>query len=203
MKNRMKLYLTLTSLFTSNTRIKVLSHFFLYPGVSFYVRQLEKMLKIPVGQLGRELLNLEKINLFVSSQEGNQKRYTLNQEFPFYEELKNIFLKTTGAGDVIRESLSELKGIELAFLYGSFAKGEAHPGSDLDMMIIGDASDREISKRISKVEKKLKRLVNYSLYEREEVKSRLNRKDNFILTVFSEPHIILLGNNHDELFRTD
>jgi len=130
----------LKSLFSSNTRIRVLSHFFLHPGESYYLRQLERLLKIPVGQLGRELLNLEKIQLLTSSMEGNQKRYSINQNFPLYDELKNIFLKTTSAGDIIRESLSKLKGIELAFIYGSFAKGEEHPGSDIDIMIVGSTS---------------------------------------------------------------
>lgn len=193
----------LKALFSSETRIKVLSHFFLHPGENFYLRQMEKLLGIPVGQLGRELLNLEKIQLLTSCLEGNQKRYSINREFPLYEELKHIFLKTAGAGDTIRESLSELKGVELAFIYGSFAKGEEHPGSDMDVMIVGDIPDREVSRVISRAERRLKRAVNYSLYERKEVSARLKKKDNFIQTVFSEPHIILLGSENDELFRTD
>ncbi len=193
----------LKSLFSSDTRIKVLSHFFLHPGESYYLRQLEKLLKIPGGQLRRELLNLEDIQLLISFKEGNQKRYSINKDFSLYDELKNIFLKTTSAGDIIRESLSRLKGIELAFIYGSFAKGGEHPGSDIDIMIVGRVSDKEISRIISNVEKRLKRMVNYSLYERKEVKTRLRKKDNFILTVFREPHIILLGSKNDELFRTD
>lgn len=193
----------LKSLFSSDTRIKVLSHFFLHPGESYYLRQLEKLLKIPGGQLRHELLNLEDIKLLISYREGNQKRYSINQDFPFYDELKNIFLKTTSAGDIIREALSKLEGIELVFIYGSFAKGEEHPGSDIDIMIVGSASDKEISRVISDVENKLKRTVNYSLYERKEVKTRLKKRDNFILTVFREPHIILLGSKNDELFRTD
>jgi len=193
----------LKSLFSSDTRIKVLSHFFLHPGESYYLRQLEKLLKIPGGQLRRELLNLEDIQLLISSKEGNQKRYSINKDFSLYDELKNIFLKTTSAGDIIRESLSRLKGIELAFIYGSFAKGGEHPGSDIDIMIVGRVSDKEISRIISNVEKRLKRMVNYSLYERKEVKARLKKKDNFIFTVFNEPHIILIGSKNDELFRTD
>lgn len=192
----------LKALFSSDTRIKVLSHFFLHPGESFYLRQIEKLLEIPGGQLRRELLNLEGIRLLVSRREGNQKRYSINRDFPLYDELKNIFLKTTGAGDIIGESLSRIEGIELAFIYGSFAKGEEHPGSDIDVMVVGDVPDREVSRAISSAEKRLHRTVNYSLYERKEVNARLDKKDDFIMTVFREPHIILLGSKNDELFRT-
>jgi|Deesub1362B_J571_1020462.scaffolds.fasta_scaffold00001_40 predicted nucleotidyltransferase len=191
----------LKSLFSSDTRIKVLSHFYLHPGESYYIRQLEKILKIPVGQLRRELINLENIQLLTSSLHGNQKWYSLNQDFPLYDELKKIFLKTTSVGDIIRESLAKIKGIELVFIYGSFAKGEEHLGSDIDIMIVGSTSDKEIARAISDGEKKLKRALNYSLYERKEIKARLKKRDNFIFTVFHEPRIILIGNKNDELFR--
>ena len=194
---------TLKALFSSGTRITVLSHFFLHPGESYYLRQLEKVLQVPVGQLGRELRNLERICLLTSSVEGNQKRYVINQEFPFYDELRSIFLKTTSVGDIVRDSLSDLEGIELAFVYGSFAKAEEHPGSDIDIMVIGDVSDREVNRTISAMERKLKRTINYSLYERKEVRDRLRKKDDFIFAVFEEPHIVLVGSKNDELFRTD
>jgi len=193
----------LKALFSSTTRIKVLSHFLLHPGERFYLRELERTLKIPVGQLRRELINLENINLLTSSLLGNQKWYSINQDFQLYDELKNIFLKTFSVGDLLRESLAKLKGIELAFIYGSFAKGEEHPGSDIDIMIVGSASDKEIAPVFSKIEKKLKKALNYSLYERKEIKARLKKRDNFIYTVFHEPHIVLLGNKNDELFRFD
>lgn len=190
----------LKALFSSETRIKVLSHFFLHPGEDFYLRQLEKLLLKPVGQLSRELLNLERVQLLIPSIKGNQKRYSINRDFPLYNELREIFVKTTSIGDIIRKSLSKLKKVELVFIYGSFAKGEEYNRSDIDIMIVGDVHDKEINRVISNAEKKLNRMINYSLYERNEVKARLKKKDNFILTVFSEPRIVLLGNKNDELF---
>ncbi|MDD5748014.1 MAG: nucleotidyltransferase domain-containing protein [Actinomycetota bacterium] len=74
-------------------------------------------------------------------------------DFPLYDELKRVFFKTLGAGDVIRESLSGLERIELCFIYGSFAKGQEHPGSDIDIMIVGSISDKKLSSVFSKVEK--------------------------------------------------
>ncbi|GAH79370.1 unnamed protein product, partial [marine sediment metagenome] len=124
----------LKALFSSETRIKVLSHFFLHPGEGFYLRQLEKLLGKPVGQLSRELLNLEKVQLLIPSIAGNQKRYSINRDFPLYNELRKIFLKTIGIGDIIRKSLSKLKKVELVFIYGSFAKGEEYNRSDIDIM---------------------------------------------------------------------
>ena len=198
-----KTNLVLKTLFSSDTRVKVLAYFFLHPGEKFYPRQLEKLLEIPAGQFGRELIKLEKIQILQSSLEGNRKKYFINWAFLIYDELKTIFLKTTSAGGIIRKSLSELPGVELVFIYGSFAKGDEHRGSDLDIMIVSDVSDREIHNKVSVAENRLKRAINYSIYERKEVKNRLRKKDNIIAATFNEPKIILIGRNDNELFRTD
>ena len=49
-----------------------------------------------------------------------------------------MILKTTAVDVILREALQPVQGIELAVLYGSFARGEATTRSDLDLMIIGD-----------------------------------------------------------------
>lgn len=191
----------LKAFFTSDTRIAVLSHFFMNPGQSFYIRQLEKLLNKKVGQLRPELSKLEKIGLLKSSMTGNQRMYELNNKFQLFEEMKNIFLKTVGVGDLIREKLAGIKNIELAFIYGSFAKGDTRPDSDMDIMIVGNASDMKISGKISEIEKRIKREINYSLYTKTEIKNRRNKKDNFIATVFGGPRVVLIGEGTDELFR--
>lgn len=189
----------LQPLFSSQTRIRLLSVLFLNPGQSFYNRQLERI--IPGLPLRRELMKLESVGLLTSWREGNQKRYRLNPDFPIYEELRRIFLKTAGLGDIIREHLSKVKGVELAFIYGSFAKGEEHAGSDIDVMVVGEASGMELSVAFGKIEEELGRLggVNYSLYERAEVKQRLTQREGFISAVFSEPKIMIQGDPDDEL----
>jgi predicted nucleotidyltransferase len=198
----MKTNTVLRAFFSSETRIRILSHYFLHPGESFYVRQLEKILEIPVGQLSPELRNLEGIHILSIRHEGNQKHYALNREFPLYDELRGIFLKTGGAAGLIGDVLSPHKEVELAFIYGSFAKGEEHEKSDIDLMVVGAASEATLHRSISRIERALKRAVNYSLYERGEVKSRLRKKDNFITTVFREPHILAIGQESDELFQS-
>ena len=191
----------LKALFSSDTRIKVLAFFLVHPDERFYPRQLEKLLELPVGQFDGELHKLEKIQLLRSSLDGRQKKYSINREFLLYDELKRIFLKTVSAGDTLKKHLSGLAGIEIVFIYGSFAKGEEHSGSDMDVMVIGDVSDRDIHAVVSLAEKELTQTINYSVYGRKEIIDRLKKKDNFITTVFNEPKVILLGKTDDELLR--
>ena len=191
----------LKGLFVSKIRVKILEHFLTHSNDSFYSRQLEKILAEPVGPIGRELLNLEKLGILTFRNIGNQKHYQVNKEMIFFEDLRLIFLKAT-IGEVLKKQLSIMEGVELAFIYGSFAKGEEYKASDIDIMVVGNLADKTINQAISRSEQELRRTINYSLYDLEEVKERLKNRDNFIKTVFSEPHIILIGNRNDELFRT-
>ncbi len=190
----------LKGLFASKIRIKLLEYFLSHSNDSFYLRQLEKLLGEPAGPLGRELLSLAKIGILKSRKVGNQKHYHVKKDMMFFTDLRRLFLKAT-IGNVIKKRLFATKGIELAFIYGSLAKSEEHQDSDVDIMVIGDVTDEEVNQAISSVEKKQKRTINYSLYGRKEVKERLQKKDDFISTVFSEPHIIILGSENDGLFQ--
>jgi len=189
----------LKTLFSSGVRIDILSYFFMHPGEGYYIRQLEKILDKPVSNIQKELAKLEKINLLSSSIEGNQKRYIIKKDFPLYDELRNIFIKTTGLSDIIKDELLKEKEIELAFIYGSFASGDEISQSDVDLMIVGNISDLSINKSIKKIEEKIGRVVNYSIYSRKEIEDRINNNDNFIKTVLEGQIIIIIGNSDDRL----
>jgi len=184
----------------------LLAHFFrnpLEPGKGFYSRQLERQIGIPQYLVNRELRILHSAGVLLSWEEGGEKRprklYRLNPDFPIHEELRNIFIKTVGAGDIIRKHLSEVKGVELAFIYGSFAKGEERATSDIDVMVVGEASDMELGAAFGKMERHLHRQVNYSLFDRKEVKQRLREGIGFIPSVFSQPKVMIQGDPNDEL----
>ena len=102
----------------------------------------------------------------------------------------------------MKKVLSSEKDIELAFIFGSFANGDEQASSDIDVMIVGDISEKGIDLSLSDTEQEINRSINYLLYDRKEVKERLEKKDNFIVTVFTGPRILLIGNNNDRLFQT-
>ncbi len=189
----------LKRLFSSKLRVSVLSHFFMNPGESFHVRSLATLLGESAGNLARELNNLEEAGLVQSRAVGNQKHFSLREDSPIHEDLRNLFLKTVGAGGEIRDLLSHLDGIELAFLFGSFASGEANGSSDIDVMIIGEIDDRELAPLIAELEGRLHREINYMIYSREEAERRIEQDGDFVHEVFRGPRIILIGQSDDGL----
>ena len=187
----------LERLFSSRVRIQLLSHFLLHPETRDHIRALASEVDAQYNAVWKELNNLEEAGLLQSETVGGRKIFTLNSQFPIIPELRNILLKTAGAGDLVRESLKDLEGIEVAFIFGSFAEGEPDADSDLDIMLIGDLDVAQVTPVIDEMEKMLARDVNYVLFTQEEWKSRLEDGDLFVTNVRNEPRVMLIGSQDD------
>jgi len=85
---------------------------------------------VPAGS-ARELKLLSDAGLLVREPVGNQVRYRANRDHPIYPELAEIFRKTFGLADVLRDALAPLgKSIDLAFVFGSVAQGKERSASE-------------------------------------------------------------------------
>ncbi|MEA1976975.1 MAG: nucleotidyltransferase domain-containing protein [Chloroflexota bacterium] len=174
-----------------------MSHFLLHPGASDHIRSLAAEVGAQYNAVWKELRNLEEAGLLQSETVGGRKIYRINSQFPIIPELRNILLKTVGAGDLIRESLKDLKGINEAFIFGSFAEGVPDAESDLDLMFIGNLDVAQVTPVIDELERVLARDVNYVLFTREEWKSRLENGDPFVTNVQDAPKVMLMGSQDD------
>jgi len=161
---------------------------------------LASALDAPPGTVARELSGLEKAGILESETLGKQKYYSPSAALPIMEDLRNIFLKTMGATAELKAAVERLSGVELAFVFGSYAGGRAGPGSDLDLMVIGDVADRDMAPAAAKVERRLKREINYTIFARDEAEKRIGKKGDFVHEVFSGPKILIVGRGDDELF---
>lgn len=184
-------------IFKSKVRKALFQLFFTNPEAEFYLRELERKLDIPVAMIRRELAKLEKSGIFISNRKGNLCYYALNTSYPLFEELKSIVFKTIGIQGILAETLQEIPAIDCAFIYGSYAKNEVHAGSDIDVFIIGVPDEDILIEKVTTLEKKFERDINYSLYSAEDFEKKKNAQDSFIKDVVSNPKIILVGSLDD------
>jgi uncharacterized protein len=180
-------------IFGSRIRAKILGWLFTHPDESFFVRQIALILKEDPTNVSREMAKLEELDILRSRRNGNLKHFQTNQECPFFAELKGLVLKTSGVAGQIRAALDKIAGIEYAFIYGSFAKGEEKADSDVDLLIIGDADLNRLDSNLGKLEEMLGREIQYVLYSSEEFKSKKKAKDGFLMDVLSGKKIMLVG----------
>jgi len=189
----------LEALYITKSKIRqgLLALFFTNPSQKYYLRELQRMLGYSAGSIRRELLRFQSDNLFSTQKTANLLYYSLNTEHPLFEELKSIIAKTVGVEGSLRKSLSAIKRIKISFIYGSFASKSQKAASDIDIMIIGNPEISDLNEEIARLEKKLKREINITIYPLEEYKAKKISKSGFILDLLKNPKIILTGNEDD------
>ena len=183
----------LERLFSSRVRIRLLSIFLLHPDEQYHIRALASEVNAQYSAVWKELRNLEDAGLLQSEKSAGRKLFHLNPQFPIIPELRNILLKTISAGDLLRNALHGVEGVERAFIFGSFAEGELDAESDLDLMIIGEVEMADVASVVDGIEQMIAREVNYILFTREEWDSRLEEGDPFANNIRNAPKVMLIG----------
>ncbi len=159
-----------------------------------HLRELERRTGVNSRHLLRELHSLRDASILISKKVGNQVIYRLNPECPIHDELRAIIRKTVGLAGVMREALEPFADrIETAYVYGSHAGGDARADSDIDLMIVGEVTLREISSAIRAVGRTLQRVVNPTLYTPDEYATELRTENSFVHRVHSGSRIDLIG----------
>lgn len=186
------------ALFTK-TQQQVLRLLFGQPGRSFYANEIVRYAGLGIGTVQRELARLSEVGLLIVTRQGNQKHYQANVASPIFEELHGIVVKTFGVTDLLKEALLPLADkIQLAFIYGSVAKGSDTAESDIDLMLIADGvSYTALMTRLGEVEAQLGRAVNPTLYSPAELKRKRAEDNAFVQRVLQQPKIILMGSIDD------
>lgn len=179
-------------------RQRVLELLLLQPAQRFHVRELARQTGTTAGTLHRELSKLAEAGLLLRERQGNQVLYQANRACPVFEELAGLFRKTSGAVSVLQQALLELSPqIRFALLFGSLARGSETPGSDVDVMIVGDAGFAEVVKALYPAQELLQREINPVVYSDSEFLLRLQNKEPLLLEVLSKPRLFLLGSEYD------
>jgi predicted nucleotidyltransferase len=179
-------------------RQRVLAILLLQPEATFHLRELARQTESHAGTLARELDKLTQTGLLLRSEQGNQVRYQANAAHPLFDELAAMFRKTHGMVPLLRETLLTLDArIDLAFVYGSMARGNATSGSDIDLLVMGKVSFTDLVRALHPLQAMLKREINPVLYSRKEFAARLARRDAFALEVTTNSRLWIKGTDDD------
>ena len=182
-------------------RRAVLGLLLTHPDESFYLRQIVRAAGVGQGAVQREVRSLAEAGVLERFQVGRQVHYRANRDCPVHEELHSLMVKTAGVAEVVRGALSELADrIEVAFIYGSFATGEATAESDVDLMVVGTMSFSGVVEAIQSAQGVLAREINPAVYPPGEFRDKLQKNHHFLTRVMEGPKIWILG-DEDELGR--
>ena len=147
----------LADLLFGDYRHRVLSLLYLRPGDRLHVRMIARLTGVPAGSLHRELRQLAEAGLLIAERSGNQVLYSANATSPVFHELTSMLDKTAGTTPTLREHAAEYTvepsgrlpeldrkalaaicrkyGVKKMSLFGSAARGEMRPDSDVDLLV--------------------------------------------------------------------
>jgi predicted nucleotidyltransferase len=183
----------------SSTQQRVLGLLYGFPDRSFFATEIFQRAGSGRGSVQRELERLVDSGLAVMTRVGNQKHYRANRDAPIFPELRSIILKTSGLAEPLRAALAPLaKKIDLAWIYGSVARGEAHAGSDVDLLVVArDVTLAQLYTRLLRAEKAIGRKINPTLLTPAEFRRRRAEGNSFLEKLLSADRILLIGSAND------
>jgi len=149
----------------SKAQRRVLGLLFGHSERSFYANEIVRAARAGVGAVQRELEGLAAAGLVTVSRLGNQKHYQANRGSPIFDELRSIVAKVLTAGPaapVLQQPQAEYAvgarrlrvpkkkiaalcrkyGVKKLSLFGSAARGEMNPESDVDLMLEFDPASK-------------------------------------------------------------
>lgn len=177
----------LKRLFTSNTRIKLLTVFVMNPDEEFFIRELTRKLDEQINSVRRELDNLKKLGFLRSKTQNRKKYYYVNKHFVLFEELKSIVIKALSSNETMVKDLGKMGEIKLLVLSGLFTKQSTE---SVDMLIVGKVDREKLTEYIN-TKLRTQRPVKFTTMTEEDYQYRLNCKDKFVID--------LLNNTQNEI----
>jgi DNA-binding transcriptional ArsR family regulator len=178
----------LKALFSSQTRVKLLSTFLLHPEEEYFIRELTRLLNEQINSIRRELENLRRVGLVKARHKNRKKYYRIDTEFPLFPDLRNLFSKAVQGESPFVASLRNLPNVRLVLLAGNLCGTD----SKVDLLLVGDVK-KEVLEALLGQDPQLK-YVKYSIFSEADFLYRLSLKDRFVLEILNDPrHLIVLN----------
>lgn len=178
----------LKALFSSQTRVKLLSTFLLHPEEEYFIRELTRLLNEQINSIRRELENLRRIGLVKARHKARKKYYRIDTEFALYPDLRNLFSKAIQGDSPFVSNLRTLPGVKLILLAGTLAGTD----SKVDLLLVGDVK-KEVLEALLAQDNAMK-YVKYSIFSEADFLYRLSLKDRFVLEILNDPRHSIVYN---------
>ena len=167
------------------------------PAKEFHLRELSRLSDLALGTIQQEVSKLSRADLLVARRDGNRLYYRANTGHPIFSELQGIALKTTGLREQLADALAGVRGIEMAFVFGSAAAGTTGAASDVDLLVVGDVGLRALAPKLRPLTSTLGREVNSHVLTRDTLAAKARAGDAFITNVLAAPKIWITGDAHE------
>lgn len=186
------------SILFSRVRAEILRILFAAGDRELHLRELTRQSGLSIKTVQDELAKLSAADLVTSWRDGNRRYYRANASHPLFPDLRNLVLKTAGLRDVLAEALHGIKGVDVAFVFGSLADGTGKAASDVDLMVLGSIGLRQLAPRLRPATDSIGREINPVVMSPASFSSKMRNGDAFLKNVMAAEKLFIVG-DPDEL----
>jgi hypothetical protein len=142
----------------------MLALLYLLPERSFSLSDIARQVGVNVKAVHQEANRLAQAGLVREQRTGNMRLLSAETEGPLSRPLTDLMAVTYGPLPVLTACLADVRGVEHAFIYGSWAaRYHDQPGPpprDIDLLIVGEADPDDIEDAVQPARQQLRREVN-------------------------------------------
>jgi len=92
----------------------------------------------------------------------------------------------------IKELLERVPGIQSAFIHGPCSKNLKHSKDGVEITVVGAPDPAELDEIVSKVEEKLAKPADVTLFTVRELQERIVLKEPLVTRILKEPKVVLV-----------
>jgi len=169
----------LDALISSSLRIKLLMKFFINPELKSYLRGLSGEFEVSSNAVRQELNRLEEAGIIIAEKKGNKKLFSVNPDYPLFNEVRNLLMKTVGIEQVMQKVIRRLGNLQLVYLTGSLACGMEGP--TIDLYVIGEVNREYLDQLTRKAERMTGKKIRMAVFGEEEWEPELIENEDHVL----------------------
>jgi hypothetical protein len=155
-------------------------------------RYVARAVAAPTAVVHKEVSRLIDAGVLIDSRQGHSRLVRANPEYRLLRPLTELIAGTYGPEPVASNALRGIGGVEMAYIYGSWAaRYDGETGAqprDLDVLVIGTAARAELNETSAAAEERLRMPVTITKVSREAWHAG---DDAFLKTVRSRPLVRL------------
>ncbi len=188
----------LAELLGSEARARLLTHFVVHPDARLHLRALARH----TGIRGKRSLQLELdrllgLGLLECERVGRRAVIVRSAADRQWDALAAL-VREYAPALVLRHVLADLPGLKAAFIFGSYARNDARPDSDIDLLVYGDdIPDREWGKALLEASLVLDRRVDARRYDARAFVRDARPGASFLPSALNGPKLWLFGSAAD------
>lgn len=173
---------------------RLVLHFALHGDQAAHVRALQRRYGLSMSSLNRELRRLEGLGLVARSEVEGRVLYTAVEEHPRWKALRELIRGFADPAEVVATGLTAVPGIDAAFVFGSFARGDARADSDVDVLVVGDsAAEAALGREAAEASVLLGRPVEVRAYTSDTLRRQLAAGNAVLRRILGGPKRWIVG----------